>query len=279
MQKNNGDDAVNEGAVLPENKKKYGYTQKITISAMMIAIAAVVTLLTRTTVIPINGSPVFRVSFSGSFIHFIALIFGPAFGGAVGAAADVVNYFVKPEGSFLIYFTIVAFFKGASIGFLWKVIKNVNSRLFNFFYFLLFGFNLVAGAVNLFALRQNTESAYSLAVLNIIGKRADPISIGMIICGLIGFAAWIALRIISARTGVISFEKCLKIIVAIGVPGLIFTSVNTWIIMAVVLNGGTAFMVLWIPRILGEMVTILFNTYLLAAMLGVYEKAFKTKIG
>lgn len=262
-------DGSNE-AVSPENRKKYNHTQRIAISAMMLAISSVIAYFTRIS-IPIGGIPGLRISFNGVFLQFVSVVFGPVFGGAIGAASDVIMVFLRNEGSYMFQFTVVAFLKGASIGALWKLIKKVNMRFFAAGYSLFFGAVGLLGMINLSMLSQGSQSGYSSFLLG-LGTKIDYASSGLIICGLLGLVTWIILRDISP-----DFEKYLKLIVVIGIPSLIFTTVNTWLIVAFVTDTPTSFMLFWIPRFIKEILSVLFNTYVLAAMLAIYEKTFKAK--
>lgn len=196
MQTNSGE---SKEAVLSENKKKYSHTQKISISAMMLAIASLVGYFTGID-IPIAGINAVRISFHGSFLQFIAILFGPLFGGAIGAASDVINVYLK-HYNFMPQFTVVAFLKGVSIGFLWLTMKKIKLP-----------------------------------------------------------------------------SRALSILISIAIPGIIFTTVNTWLIYELMYHGSKAFMVLWLPRIIEEILITAFNTYILLAMITVYEKAFKTNV-
>lgn len=101
------------------NNKKI---KMLCITAMLIAVTVVLGYV----------SGMFRIGngikFSLSFIsvYAAAYFFGPLTGGFVGAAADIISYFVNPTGVFLWQLTLIEFINGAFFGFFLKKTSRIK---------------------------------------------------------------------------------------------------------------------------------------------------------
>ncbi len=95
--------------------KKLKDTKVLTTTALLIAIATVLGFLK----IPVN--PLVELRFAFLPIAAAGMLFGPAIGGIVGMAADILGYLVHPTGPFFPGFTISTTISGVIFGlFLYK---------------------------------------------------------------------------------------------------------------------------------------------------------------
>lgn len=101
----------------------------ITVSAVFLSLALVLKTLT-SFYLPVLGAAGLKVSFSGIFTAFPALLFGPLYGGAVCALDDLLGFLIKPSGAYIPLLTLTAFASGFLIGIVWrfavKYIKKAN---------------------------------------------------------------------------------------------------------------------------------------------------------
>jgi len=109
---------VTDSTVLNNHKKP---VIKITVSALFLAIAIVIKLSTAF-YLPILGAAGLKIDFSGVFSAFPAILFGPWYGGAVFALADLLGTMIKPAGAYIPALTVTQFITGVLIGYLWKLI-------------------------------------------------------------------------------------------------------------------------------------------------------------
>ncbi len=77
---------------------------------MLLALKVVLGLFT------LNVSNLLKIGFSFLPIAVAGLLFGPVAGGIVGAAGDVVSYFISPTGPYFPGFTLNAFLSGFLYG-------------------------------------------------------------------------------------------------------------------------------------------------------------------
>ena len=82
----------------------------ITACGMLLALKVVLGLFT------VNVSSLLKIGFSFLPIAVAGLLFGPVAGGIVGAAGDVVSYFISPTGPYFPGFTLNAFLSGFLYG-------------------------------------------------------------------------------------------------------------------------------------------------------------------
>ena len=80
------------------NKRKkvlFKSVKMLTISAMLTAMSVVIGMVCKTFMNYGNG--MFRITFENLPIIMAGILFGPIIGGFVGAAADLVSYFLSPQ--------------------------------------------------------------------------------------------------------------------------------------------------------------------------------------
>ncbi|MCL1884394.1 MAG: ECF transporter S component [Defluviitaleaceae bacterium] len=267
----------------------YSDVQKIIISGVFLGIAFSVSLLT-TIVIPIGGAPILRIGFSGVFHNIIAVFFGPVFGGIQRTMADLLNFFLNPRitGVFLLPVTMVAFFRGFTIGYVWLKVKNINPKIFSIFYSTAFGLLMLLGIANALVLHLFPYSAYG-AWLTPLNPNGTPnimvrnvLSYGLIIAGLLGLVPQTLAYTLTRKTGNEQFyNRFIKLLISIVLPGIIANAINTYILMLTVIGPMTrelGFVYFWIPRFFEEITTSLLAVYLMVVLLEVYEKAMRRKL-
>ena len=87
-----------------------GSLQRLTISAMLLAISVILGLFK----IPLSQVSEIRLQFLP--VAMDGMLFGPLYGGIVGALSDILSYIVRPTGPFFPGFTISAAVQGVIYG-------------------------------------------------------------------------------------------------------------------------------------------------------------------
>lgn len=83
----------------------------LTVTAMMLALSVVLSFFT------IEAGPFLKIGFSGVPIGLVGMLFGPVAGGAAGAIADLIKFFIKPTGPYFFGFTLDSMLTGMIYGF------------------------------------------------------------------------------------------------------------------------------------------------------------------
>lgn len=262
--------------------------QKTIISASVLSLAIVVSLMTT---IPIfaGGIMMMRISFTGIFHNIVAIMFGPFYGGTVRALSDIIMFNLRPPGGpYLWPLTVTAFFRGVLIAIFWIKIRNIRPKAYSVGYTVICVFLLIFGAANLISVLFFPDSAYTVALgpefLSASNRELMPVvlSYGFAGTGAIGLLVqFLIYKLTIKKYGSIFYERFIKLFVAIGIPGFIISTINTYILFVTVVGMTTinaGFMFYWLPRIFNETVTNLLNVYILVILMGIYEKAMKRRI-
>ena len=96
--------------------------------------------------IPLAGIPALRINFANLPLMLSGMVLGPLAGFLTGAAADIINFIVKPGGPFFPGFTLASGLCGFIPGIIFKHLKkDMNYNLLNtvFISLLSVGFVLV----------------------------------------------------------------------------------------------------------------------------------------
>jgi len=259
-----------------------GLAFKLTVSGTLTAAAIIIAhLLTQN--IPIFGIPGLRISFHGPFLQFISVIIGPVFGGMAYAIRDLVGFLLGGEGAFLWQLMIVDFCCGVAIGFLWYKLKNVNVNVkwftigFGVIFFCLF---LLFGVLNLVLLR----SGHLLDILGGVSVNAgivDSATWGLISTGLAGLAAMLLCHVLfhfiyrNSQDKDEKLQRVFRLLIAVGIPTILVTFVNSFILYRVMGGAPQAFVFFMITRLIRRVFTVFYDVYILTALVSVYEQVFK----
>ena len=257
--------------------KKLGNTHKLTISAMLITVAIVLNYFR--VMIPIGGAPVLSVSFGGPFIKLTGILFGPLYGSAAGAAVDLIVHFASPKGAYIWELTLVEFIKGGAIAFLFYRTSKMRFSLYSALYIVVFITVTLLGVVNCVLTFGFPDNAYSI-LLNSIGARSDYISIGLLIAGLMALVAHFSSYMLFARKNRNQslYERYLRLLPVVGLPCIILTIVNTFVLRKYGFFTSVPFIAICIPRVVEELLMVLFNTYVLSLLTMLYERTQKRQI-
>lgn len=97
------------------------HTLKLTTAALFLAVSVILSFIS----IPLTN--VIEIRFNQIAIASAGIVLGPVFGTIIGAAADILGYFVKPTGAFFPGFTISYALTGFLFGFLLRKNKSVRN--------------------------------------------------------------------------------------------------------------------------------------------------------
>jgi len=274
------------------NEKKHMATQKLTIAANLIALALVVNVFRWD--INISGASVMRVSFGGPFIYFIPILFGPLYGGLAGAIVDVIGYLMRPEsGPFNPLLTLTAFLAGFAVGLIWRGVKKVGFKIYNLIYLFTFFLFLILGVATLLSINFFPASSYSLFINNnfiqmtgpnrdVVTNNTNVLCFGFLAAGLFGLLAyvvgWFVIKRSNKGQHKDRFDYYLKLFVAIALPLLVMTTVNTAIIRVQYgMAGRFPFMYSLLPRFVETIPKVLYNIYGILILTAIYNKNIKSK--
>lgn len=124
--------------------------RRMTITAVCTAVAVVLKCFTNLALnIPGLG---IKVGIGGIFNFFPAALCGPLWGGAASALTDLLGHFIAPDGAYIPWLTVTAFFGGCLLGLLWKVLRRGAHRVMRIVLCVAFALLLAFGALSNIAL-------------------------------------------------------------------------------------------------------------------------------
>ena len=255
-------------------RKMMSTTKKTIISAMFLAIALILNQVLRFE-IPIGGASMLRISTSGPFLRFVGILFGPLYGGIIAALSDVMSFFIsnRSGAGFLWPLTVVAFCRGAVTAFLWHKVKRINFKIVSILYLFMFGMIVLVGIVNqtyvsFFPYNQYTQ--FILGANNNVGF----FTWGAILIGSVGIVLHVgAFKIFKKLDKQENFSLYLRLMSCVLLPGLFFTTVNTWLLVEL-LSLQMGFIFFWVPRMVNEVFSVIFTVYVLILLINLYKRIF-----
>jgi hypothetical protein len=254
-----------------DREKLQDYTRKIVFTGIIIAMALAVRTFSQ--MIYIGGVPAMRVGISGIFSKVPALLFGPFFGGLSGAVVDIVGFLMNPMGAYLPWYTLTAIFSGVLTAVLWIYLKKFDVEKFQKLFIVIFVLIGAVGVVNHISVAFLPNSFWG-NVINSIGKNKYNVIYGLEILSAVGILLFIIDSTIRKRYKVEFIHKySLKLLIAVGVAGLIETTINTYLIINFWTGTKTpAFVIFLIPRLIEQIGQTILQAYTIPFILYAYEK-------
>lgn len=212
--------------------------------------------------IPLAGIPALRINFASIPLMLSGIILGPAAGFLSGAAADIINFMVKPGGPYFPGFTLVSALSGFLPGLIFKYIKkDINYNLLNTIFISL----LSVGFVSVFMF--NGLLTFEGGIMY-DGKTLNPIYI-------IGFFMLVAIYLIipikiKSTNSNLSMNK---IVFAVSATQLITSIILSTYFLSILYGKG--FMIFLPARILTNFFMIPLYSIILASILNAVKGRFK----
>ncbi|NMA82657.1 MAG: folate family ECF transporter S component [Epulopiscium sp.] len=234
--------------------KEMKEVQKIVQTGLLLSIALVVR--TFSYMLYIGGAPAIRISFAGPFSRLPAILFGPLYGGITSGLLDILGFLLKPEGGYIPWFTLSAIAGGVIVALVWQGIQGIREQKLQKILlgvFIALGF---AGLINHII----GGSTYGLLWISLIG--------------LIFLATdfYFSKKLTDKQV----HNYFLKLVMSLGIGGIAVTTVNTYFLkLFIPALSEKSFMVLWIPRLVEEIIITLIQAYIMTILLHIYQKIVK----
>ena len=242
----------------------------IVVCALFIAAAIILRLFS--IMVPIGGAGAMRISFAGIFVKMPAIMFGGTIGAIVSCIVDILAHIIRPMGPYIPFLTLTGMLSGILIGIIWFKVKNININKIEKYYPIFFiALGGIAFVTHLMVVL--SDKSVSLKIMNVLGKKYMFILTGIEIVTIFALIIYIvSVKLKNNNTIKHIYEDYMKMILVIGIPGIIVCTLNTYILlMFIPALQGKNFMFLWIPRIVEEIFMIVIQAYVVSLLLRVYE--------
>lgn len=246
-------------------------TQKVVQTGLFIAIGVILHYFSRYTSIYIAGIESIRISLAGPFTKLPAILFGPLFGAASGGLVDILGFITRPSGGYIPWITLTAILDGLLTALIWRKIRFVDSEKLSAWFAVIFGAIGLIGIANhlAYVILPGSRWVEYIAALEKKGPFATTV---LEAAALIGLIFLFVGKLIKARNHSI-YENYMRLLVAVGVGGLVETTLNTWILQLYFAPlAKMGFLMFYIPRLIQELVMTMVQSYLIAVLLIIYYK-------
>lgn len=283
------------------------YVRRITISAVFLSISLVLKT-TFSFYIPMFGQNGMSVGISGIFSIMPSILFGPMYGAVVSGLSDFLGYLLKPVGTYIPLMTLIVTAGGFIRGALWSALRNKDSKKMRIVALVSSVLLLLAGVCNIAFLSAdginsefynhvqkeniNTDNMHLVSKMLITRTidTEDPSGnlatyITFVTAGIIGSAA---LGILLLAADLFLSKKLFhdtrkgqipQLLIAMIGSGLIVTTLNTVVLRETIFTAWKVlpFAVIWIPRVIEEILGNTVKAYFVAVLLGIFRKQHSLK--
>lgn len=232
-----------------------------------------------------------------------SLLFGPIYGAVVSGLSDFLGYLLKPMGTYIPLMTLVVAAGGFIRGALWVGLRNKSSKNMKIVIAVFSALLLLVGICNIAFLsadgidaefyNQTEKGNINTDNMHLVSKMLiertidtkDPSGnlttyMNWVTAGMIGSAAlgifllFIDLVLSKILLHDIRRGRISQLLIAMVGSGLFVTTLNTIILRETIYTAWKAlpFTVVWIPRIIEEILGNTVKAYFLAVLLGTFEK-------
>lgn len=241
--------------------------------ALLLAVSLVFRYFSQ--MIPIAGVGSMRISVSVFFTKIPALLFGPIYGGTVGALADFLGWVIRPdEGAYIFPMTLTAALGGIIAGFVFHLIKDININNHHKGAYLvitvLFG---VFGIINHLSATIFSDSSFGNLILQLGEKRLPYFTYGFYLCFAVGLIFYLINFIIEKLSDKPYAELYMKVFITLLCANIPVTTLNTFILRWYF--DGLAklpFSVVYAPRVIEEVITVFITAYIVTYLYKIFMK-------
>ena len=276
--------------------------RRIAVSALLLSIALVLKTFF-SLYIPLFGQNGISVGLSGIFSMLPSVLFGPFYGAAVSGLSDLMGYLLKPSGAYMPLLTLVAALGGFMRGALFLYLRKRKTKHIRIVVILCAVLLLAFGSYSLICLHadgvtpgfyetvlpQDAQTDGMHAISRLLVMRTvntkDPagnlasyytsVTAAPLACAAFGFILLVAdyfaqKRILAKQPKV----QVLALMLTVLITGLVVTTLNTIVLRETIYASWKVlpFVVVWIPRVIEEILVGVVKVCLMALLMGAFMK-------
>ena len=279
------------------------HMRKLTLSAVFLSLSLALKFVFPNLYIPLFGQDGMRIGISGIFSIMPSILFGPLYGAIVSGLSDFLGFVLSPTGAYLPQMTLVVALGGAVRGFIWMFLQKKKDRSVRIAVIAIIVLLAVFGFWSIYCLSTDgvTRGFYDAhAIDSIRTETMQPVSrlvisrtigaknpgeslapyIVMFTAAPLGFAGFgillfpIDFLIRKKMKSAQNQGYILQILIAMLASGLMVSTLNTWVLREAVYDSWKSipFLVLWLPRIIEEILSNTVKVYFVALFYGLFLK-------
>lgn len=221
-----------------------------------------------------GGGTGMRISPAIFISRFPAVLFGPVYGGITSGLIDILGMIIKPEGAWIPLLTVSAIVGGVLAGFMWKLIKNANTRMLRKIILLIF---VLIGALGV-ALHITVLFFETSAIGEFLSslKKISFWTIGFEVISIAGLLILVLECILRRKNSTYFGDNFIKLFSAMLTANVFVTTINTFVLMhfipAVAKSG---FWIFYVPRLTEEVISTILQCFVMSYLLKLYNNTVK----
>ncbi len=239
---------------------KFTNTQKVTITAILVAISIVVSTLA----IPIQlgGATTLVITFASPFLITVSILFGPIFGAMAYFANDTISFIIRPLGPYMWEYALLVVSKGFVVGVLYMYIKKVDMTFYKLFFKFINFLGLVLSAILVFV-PILSDKHFDVSIYSYI----------FILC-LCCILNLVIINLLSKKYNHLLTDY-MQVNFSVALPYIIDTIIATFIFKSYYgLTKDTAFIIL-VPRILEETFMVIYYSIVVTLFIRIFNNYIK----
>ncbi len=221
-----------------------------------------------------GGGTGMRISPSIFISRFPAVLFGPVCGGITSGLIDILGMIIKPEGAWIPALTVSAILGGVLAGWMWKLIKTVDTRILRRVILCIFVILGVIGVGTHIIVLAFSSSAIGQFLSSL--KKISFWTVGFEVAAVAGLLILLLEYVLRRKDKEHFGDNFIKLFVAMFIANVFVTTVNTFILMyfipAVAKSG---FWVFYVPRLAEEVISTIIQCFVMSYLLKLYNNTVK----
>lgn len=251
--------------------------------AVFLAMSFVVRLVEQSFPITMGGVQFMKLGLSGPFTLAPAILFGPAYGFMIGMISDLLNLLAPSPGGWIPWLTLTAALRGWLVGLIWQWIKGSNPVKMRRWVMGIFAGIGLFGLINFIVSRILPKTKYAQVIIELNEREntiPNVITYGFMATGIVVLILVLIAVRIEKGTSIYSDKRNVNnvflLFIAVIVPSIIQTTLNTFILRAIVAShANIAFMIYYIPRVAKTLIVGVISVLIIHdVLLLLYSKAY-----
>ena len=222
----------------------------------------------------IGGGTGMRISPSIFISRLPAVLFGPLYGGITSGLIDVLGMIIKPEGAWIPALTLSSIFGGVLAGFMWKLVKNISTKILRRIILLLFVLTGLIGTGLHITVLFYGHSLLGQFLLSL--KKISFWTVGLEIIAGAGLLILLLEYVLSRKNAKFPVENFINLFTAMFVANVFVTTVNTFVLMHFIpVLAKSGFWVFYVPRLIEEIISTILQCFVMSYLIKLYNNTLK----
>lgn len=222
----------------------------------------------------LGGGTGMRISPAIFVSRLPSVLFGPLYGGITSGLIDVLGMIIKPEGAWIPALTLTAIFGGVLAGFMWKIVKNLSTRLLRVVILCVFILTGVIGAALHITVLFYGQSALGQFLLSL--KKISFWTVGFEVIAGAGLLILLFEYVLNRKNSKFLGDNFINLFTAMLTANVFVTTVNTFVLMHFIpVLAKSGFWIFYVPRLTEEIISTILQCFVMSYLIKLYNNTLK----